>query len=139
LRLEYFELQINCIPYFQGSLYRWLVRQAEGELYNLWPAVGLINQLRSNYRYAALSNRQLTFGCDFKADKFLRKTEPTDRAKGIVARANLFMSDKYHINLSKSQRQLFEAWNKQFPANAWEKEWSQRIAMIEGYDNPYIQ
>ena len=37
-------------------------RKAEGELYNLWPAVGLINQLRSNYRYAALNNRQLTFG-----------------------------------------------------------------------------
>lgn len=29
-------------------------RQAEAELYNLWPEVGLLNQLRSNYRYAEL-------------------------------------------------------------------------------------
>jgi len=29
-----------------------------------------------------------------------------------VARANLFMSEKYQINLSKSQRKLYEAWHR---------------------------
>lgn len=113
-------------------------RKAEAELYNLWPAVGVINQLRSNYRYSPISNKRLTHGCDFTVDKTLRKAEPSGRAKGIVARASLFMSDKYHIKLSASQRKLFDAWNRQYPPGAWEKEWAGRVAKVEGYPNPYI-
>lgn len=112
--------------------------EAEAELYNIWPAVGIINQARSNYRFSPLETHQGTYGCDFEVDSKLRKVEPADRAKGIVARANLFMSDRYHIRLSKSQRQLFLAWNKAFPPSIWEKEWALEVAMIEGYDNPYI-
>ena len=113
-------------------------RQVEAELYNLWPAVGLVNQARSNYRYAVLDTISDFYGCDFKVDRYLRKVEPADRAKGIVARANLFMADKYNIELSASQRQLFIAWSKQFPPSTREKNWAAHVAEIEGYPNPYI-
>ncbi|QBS08992.1 endonuclease [Legionella israelensis] len=113
-------------------------RKAEAELYNLWPAVGVINQLRSNYRYSPLSHKHLTYGCDFTADRSLRKAEPPARVKGLVARANLFMAEKYHVRLSKAQRKLFEVWNKEHPPGDWEKEWARRVAKIEGYPNPYI-
>lgn len=117
-------------------------RAMEGELYNLWPAVGLVNQARSNYRYAQIYNSlaipKIYYGCPIIISKHKRKVEPFNTAKGIVARANLFMAAHYGIKLSSSQRRLFKAWNKTFPPTTWEKQWAARIARIEGYPNPYI-
>lgn len=115
-----------------------LFNRMEGELYNLWPAVGLINQARTNYRYSVLEGHGNFYGCDFKVDPQLRKAEPANRAKGIVARANLFMAEKYSIKLSPAQQHLFEAWNKQFPPSPWEKQWATKVAQIEGYQNHFI-
>ncbi len=115
----------------------------ESELFNLWPAVGLINQARSNYRFSELGNINLSpsnfYGCRIIIDKQLRKVEPRNEAKGIVARANLFMSEKYGIKLNQSQRLLFEAWNKKYPPSQWELQWAAKIASIERYTNPFIQ
>ncbi len=115
----------------------------ESELYNLWPAVGLVNQARSNYRFSEVGNINLPtsnfYGCHVIIDKKLRKIEPRDEAKGIVARANLFMSEKYGIKLSQSQRLLFEAWSKKYPPSQWEIQWAAKIASIEGYTNPFVQ
>lgn len=114
-------------------------RRAEAELYNLWPAEGLVNQARSNYRYGEVSEKRGFYGCVMQIDKKERKAEPDDRVKGLVARANLFMALHYGLKLSSSQRQLLEAWHKQFPPDDWEKEWALKIAAIEGYENPYIR
>lgn len=113
-------------------------RHVEAELYNLWPEVGLVNQARSNYRFGVLPGNGSYYGCLFKIDKSLRRVEPADEAKGIVARAYLFMSEYYQISLSSSQRQLFEAWNRQFAPTAWERTWAAQVAVLEGYPNPYI-
>lgn len=111
-------------------------REIEAELFNLWPAVGIINQLRGNYKFSPLEAKN-TIACDIKIDKNLKLIEPPDSAKGIVARANLFVSDKYHIRLSSSQRKLFKAWHKQFPPTKWEMSWARKVAKIQGYSNPY--
>lgn len=110
----------------------------EGELYNLWPSVGLVNQARSNYRYGILEEESTFYGCNFKVNSKLRKAEPSSKAKGIVARANLFMAKKYNLNLSASQKGLFEAWNIQYPPSNFEKQWASNVAEIQGYKNPYI-
>lgn len=112
-------------------------REVESELYNLWPAVGLVNGARSNYRFSPLPQKSGFYGCEIEIDSKLRKVDPPLRAKGTVARANLFMAHRYKINLSASQRKLFEAWNKKFPADAREKRWAQAVSNIEGYQNPY--
>jgi deoxyribonuclease I len=113
-------------------------RRQEAELYNLWPAVGAVNQERSNFDFGIIENKRGYYGCEFEADKELRVAEPPDRAKGIVARANLFMADKYQVELSKEQRRLLQKWNKQFPPNSWELQWAEEVAEIVGYRNPYI-
>ena len=113
-------------------------RQIESELYNLWPAVGLVNIARSNYSYAKVDSSDKFYGCNFKINKSSKEVEPSNNAKGIVARATLFMSDKYHIPLTESKRQLYSSWNKSFPPSKWEKEWALKVATIEGYSNPYI-
>ena len=113
-------------------------RQMESELYNLWPAVGLVNIARSNYLYAEVDSTDKFYGCDFKINKSSKEVEPANKVKGIVARATLFMSDKYHIPLVENKRQLYISWNKAFPPSKWEKEWALKVADIEGYSNPYI-
>ena len=112
--------------------------QMESELYNLWPAVGLVNIARSNYSYGIVDSRDTFHGCDFKISKASKEVEPSNKVKGIVARATLFMSDKYHIPLVENKRQLYLSWNKAFPPSKWEKEWALKVATIEGYSNPYI-
>jgi deoxyribonuclease-1 len=113
-------------------------RHIEAELYNLWPAVGLVNQARSNYRFGMLDEKQDFYGCAFSVNKQLRRAEPPDFAKGVVARANLFIADHYGVRISDAQRKLLTAWNKLFPPDAWDTEWAKRVAVIEGYENPYI-
>ncbi|WP_244917911.1 endonuclease [Legionella busanensis] len=90
------------------------------------------------FRYSMLENHTSFYGCPITIDKKSRRVEPADFAKGIVARANLFMAYKYGIDLSEAQRNLFIAWDKEFPPNANEKWWAEAVAKIEGYPNPYI-
>jgi len=121
-------------------------RRVEAELYNLWPSVGSVNQYRSNYRYTefhpeSISPKYFYQGCPIVKKKVINKTiriEPRNEVKGIVARANLFMSHKYSIKLSKGQRRLFDSWSRRFPPTVREIKWSQKVSVIEGYSNPYI-
>jgi deoxyribonuclease-1 len=46
------------------------------------------------------------------------------------------MRDRYQLNLSRQQTQLFTAWNKQYPVTAWECERDERIAKVQGNHNP---
>jgi len=111
-------------------------KKTESELYNLWPSNGLVNGARSNYKFSSISGTKKFYGCDFKIEK--RRVEPASIAKGIVSRANLFMSDRYGIKLSKSQFRLFTLWNKSYPPTQREIQWSINVAKIEGYKNLYI-
>lgn len=114
-------------------------RRMEAELYNIWPIVGLVNQARSNYRFNDFGGIIGNFyGCPILIDKQLRMVEPKSDVKGIVARANLFMAQKYGIKISASQNALFNAWNRKYPPSEWEKRWAVEITKIEGYSNGYI-
>lgn len=113
-------------------------KEMEAELYNLWPEVGLINQARSNYRFGFVPTVSNQYGCAIKIDKKNRRVEPSDAAKGIVARAYLFMEHRYHLKLSDSQKRIFIVWHKQFPPSQWEIKWAQEVAKLEGYSNSYI-
>jgi deoxyribonuclease-1 len=113
-------------------------RHAESELYNLWPSVGIINQIRSNFSYAELDNRESNYGCDFKVDGKKRQAEPSDAVKGLVARAHLFMALKHGVRLTTAQKKLFTLWHTLYPVSDWELEWASRVEKIEGYPNPFI-
>ena len=123
----------KCCEHMDGKF-----RQIESELYNLWPAVGLVNIARSNYSYGVVNSTDKFYGCNFKINRASKEVEPANKVKGIVARATLFMSDKYHVPLVENKRQLYLSWNKAFRPSKWEKEWALKVAEIEGYSNPYI-
>lgn len=42
------------------------------------------------------------------------------------------MRDRYDLNLSRQQTQLFNAWDKQYPVTEWECQRDERIARVQG-------
>ncbi|WP_322632730.1 endonuclease [Vibrio sp. OPT18] len=110
-------------------------RLMQSDLYNLFPAIGSVNAMRSNYNFAMLPNERSDFGsCAVKIDN--RKVEPPISSRGRIARTYLYMDHTYsRYKISNQQRQLMNAWDKQFPVSAWECKAAQRIQKIQGNVN----
>lgn len=105
----------------------------ESDMHNLVPSIGELNGDRSNYRYAQEEKGMIfnQYGkCRFYVDFKNKRAYPRDEIKGDIARAYLYMSKTYHINLSKQEEKLMRAWDKLDPISEWEKE---KNKMIEKY------
>lgn len=112
-------------------------RYMQADLYNLYPAIGAVNALRSNYRYSMIKGKYLG-DCEMVIDD--RKANPPNRAKGIVARVSLYFSETYkRYKLSDSQRTLFQAWDRQFPVTNIECKRNKMIEKIQGNINHIMQ
>lgn len=115
-------------------------RYMESDMYNLVPAVGEINGLRSNYSFAMIPGEKREFGsCDFEIED--RKAEPRPEIRGDIARTYFYMDDAYpgHGVISKKNEKLFQAWDKEDPADAWECERCRRIEKIQGNENRFVK
>ncbi len=106
-------------------------RLMQADLYNLWPAIGSVNALRSNHNFTMLPGSKSSFGaCEMKIDE--RKAEPPIRARGPIARSYLYMEQAYPIyKMSGSQRKLMLAWDASHPVTQWECERGKRIETIQ--------
>ena len=79
-------------------------RLMQADMYNLFPAVGAVNAIRSNYNYELLPGVPNTFGtCEMKIDG--RRAEPPERSRGEIARAMLYMEGAYAPVFRMSDRQ----------------------------------
>ncbi|EKK3980318.1 deoxyribonuclease I [Cronobacter sakazakii] len=115
-------------------------REMETDLHNLQPAVGEVNGDRGNFLYSQWRGGEGQYGqCEMKVDFKNKQAEPPARARGAIARTYFYMRDKYQLNLSRAQTQLFEAWNKLYPVTPWECTRDERIAKVQGNHNPYVQ
>ena len=111
----------------------------EADLYNLWPVIGELNALRSNYSIAQISGEAKTFG-NCKAKIAGRKFEPMDRDKGIVARDYMYMDLNYPGRgiMSSKNKKLFEAWDVQYPVSDWECARAKLIQKIQANKNQIL-
>lgn len=115
-------------------------RYMEADMYNLVPAVGEINALRSNYSFAMIPGEATQFGtCEMKIED--RKAEPPPGVRGDIARTCFYMDWAYpgHGVISGKNRKLFEAWDRQDPVDAWECERAKRIEAGQGNENPAVK
>lgn len=114
-------------------------RKMESDMYNLFPSIGAVNAARKNRQYAELPNTPPSFGsCEVKIDG--NHFEPPAYAKGQVARASLYMDQRYdEFRLSHQQIKLFSAWNKKYPPDSQECERAKKIAKIQGNENSIVQ
>jgi deoxyribonuclease-1 len=115
-------------------------RYMESDMYNLVPAVGEINGLRSNYSFAIIPGEKREFGqCDMEIAA--RKVEPPESVRGNIARIYKYMDAAYpgHGIISKKNRKLFDAWDRHDMVDAWECRRAKRIENIQGNTNPFVR
>ena len=114
-------------------------RYMQADLYNLYPAIGAVNAVRSNYRYTMLPDAASSFGsCPMKVSG--RAVEPPEYTRGAIARTMLYMQDAYpKYKLSNAQMKLMTAWDKMYPVDAWECLRAKRIERIQGNENPFVK
>jgi len=114
-------------------------RHAYQDLHNLWPAIGEVNERRSNYRFGLIKGEQRAFGrCDVEINKKNRLAEPRPEIRGDVARISLYMEAAHGIHLDAHQRHLFETWHRADPPDALERLRNHRIDKLQGQQNPWI-
>ena len=114
-------------------------RLMQSDMYNLFPAIGAVNAMRSNYNFVAQVNAKSGFGsCDMKIDN--RKAEPPIEARGRIARTYLYMDATYkRYSMSKSQKQLMGAWDRMYPVSHWECNRAKRIEKLQSSENSLMK
>ncbi|MPY24353.1 endonuclease [Shewanella sp. YLB-07] len=114
-------------------------RYMQADMFNLFPAIGAVNAMRSNYNFTMLPGVNSEFGsCQMKIDN--RKAEPPVSARGRIARTYLYMDNTYpKYSMSKQQKQLMNAWDKTYPVSAWECQRVKRIEALQKSKNPITQ
>lgn len=112
----------------------------EADMHNLVPAIGEVNGDRSNFRFNMIAGEPRAYGaCDVEIDFKARVAEPAPHIRGDVARTYYYMAEQHGLRISKKQRQLFDAWAKGDPVDAWEKRRNDRIAEIQGNRNRFVE
>ena len=117
-----------------------LFRFLEADLYNLYPAIGEVNGLRSNFSMAIVPGEIREFGsCDVEIKD--KKIEPRPKIRGDVARTYLYMNWAYpdRVSISRRTKRLFNTWNKKDPVDEWERERAEIIKKFQGNSNPFIR
>lgn len=108
------------------------------DLHNLVPSIGQVNALRLNDRYGEVEGEQREFGaCEVEDSKGV--FEPRDSERGDVARIWLYMADTHGVSLEPGEREMFLRWHETDPVSAWELERDNRIKMISGTSNHWVQ
>lgn len=108
------------------------------DLHNLAPAIGQVNRLRLNDRYADLANKTSDFGeCEIKDMRGF--FEPPDCHKGDVARVWFYMAERYGVVIPPLEKIMFEEWSMKDPVSPWEVERERRITEISGVPNRFVR
>jgi len=116
----------------------------EWDMYNLYPANGELNWLRSNRDYgivnpngAKVKNfKECSVKLDYEKDKF----EPKEEYKGELARVYFYMAKTYpeKVKLNDIKKTLFEKWDKDHPISISECKRYQVIKSIQGTENTIL-
>ena len=114
-------------------------RYMQADMHNLFPAIGSVNALRSNYNFVADNGANSSFGsCDMRIKS--KKAVPPESARGRIARTHLYMDSTYpKFSMSKQQTQLMNAWDKMYPVSQWECDRAKKIATLQKSDNLIVK
>ena len=111
---------------------------AHNDPHNLFPSGGEVNGDRSNHPYGTVQGEPRAYGtCDFEVGGRPKVAEPADSVRGELARAMLYIADRYGVAVRMSREALL-AWHESDPPAAWEIERAQRIEAATGLDNSHI-
>ena len=112
---------------------------AHNDPHNLFPAGGEVNGDRSAHPYGTVQGEPRAYGsCDFEVGGRPKVAEPANRVRGEVARAMLYMAERYGADV-RMRRQELTDWHRADPPDEWEVERSRRIEARTGLKNPYMR
>ena len=117
-----------------------IFNKMEGDLHNLYPAVGEVNKLRSNYGFTEVMFKPdiVSFGdCGMAISSQEQMALPPVRARGIIARAYLYMSYQYKIPIDRNHMELYQKWDEDFAPDSNECKRNELIGKIQGNTNPF--
>ena len=111
----------------------------EADIYNLFPAIGEVNELRSNYPMTIIEGEEREFGkCDVEIKR--GRVEPREEVRREIARTYMYMDSVYPGKgiISKKNRSMFEEWNRSDLVDEWECERAKKIEKIQGNRNEVV-
>ncbi len=112
---------------------------AHNDPHNLFPAGGEVNGDRSANPYGTVEGEPRRYGaCDFEIGGKPRVAEPTTHVRGEIARAMLYMSQRYRADVRMTRETLLD-WHEADPPDGWELERAKRIEAATGLEHPYIR
>ena len=116
-----------------------IYRKMQADLYNLQPAIGEVNGLRSNYQIGIINGEKREFGkCDVEISNKI--VEPTEKIRGNFARTYMYMEKTYpkYVKFNKSLKKLLEKWDEEDPIDKWECFRASEIRKIQGNRNDIL-
>jgi len=112
---------------------------AYSDMFHVMPSDGYVNGKRSALPFGKVGSVKYTSSEGHKVGSCSQGTcfEPTDRTKGVVARGHLYVTTRYNgeisgSEMSSSYKRLMLEWHNNFPPQAWEVEFNERV---EGWQN----
>jgi len=116
--------------------------EIEADLHNLYPSIGEVNKDRGSHAFVdKLRDRDNPKGygkCQMYYNQKHYLSEPTKRSKGIIARAYLYMHQRYHLKLDSAHLRLYRQWNTMYKVTDNECKRNVMIKRIQGNDNPFV-
>lgn len=105
------------------------------DMFNLYPAIGAVNTLRSNYNFTMLpAAKSDVASFTMKIDN--RKAEPAEIARGQITRTYLYMDAAYK---RYSISNLMNVWDKMYPVDAWECSRAKKITSLQKSQNVVVK
>ena len=113
-------------------------RVAHNDLFNLAPAIGQVNALRSNHPYAEIPGEDRNFGsCDFEFEN--DEAEPKSDIRGDIVRIYFYMKQTYGLTASQQDETLLQTRSQADPLDATELARNNRIKAVQGSGNPFVE
>jgi len=122
-------------------------KEAEGDLFNLVPAIGELNGDRSSLLYGEDEEEERIYGqCDFEiinvrdtTGNALKLAEPNETIRGDLARIWFYMEQRYGVEIPLENQATLVHWNIQDPVDVSECDRTKVIAAEMGWDNPFVR
>ena len=113
--------------------------EIESDMHNMYPARKDLNRERGSYPFREIRGEQhVERGCDLEIDHRARVVEPRPAARGNVARAMLYIADRYDMKIYERQRRMLLQWHRADPVDDAERRRNRLIARVQGNANPWI-
>jgi deoxyribonuclease-1 len=113
--------------------------QIEMDMHNLYPSDKGANQERLAYAFAEIPGEKWwREDCDLEIDKHKRLAEPREAVRGDIARAALYMEERWGIPIYQRQRSLLLRWHQEDLPDAHEHWRNDQIEAYQGNRNPWI-